>query len=126
MKFSNWVYAFSIVMFISVGIYLLFPKINGDDAVDAIVGEAANQSEDTMICVAQAIRHRGTLKGVYGLHAKHNHTESSDVWEAAQDAWDMSDVMKDQVNGAKNWGTFSEWDITNTFEKAKCGDLYFY
>ena len=37
------------------------------DAVNAIIGEAGNQDYATQLAVACAIRHRGTLQGVFGL-----------------------------------------------------------
>ena len=113
-------------------IWIFWPRIDSDDAIDAIVGEASNQTDDTMICVAQAIRHRGTLKGVYGLHAKHNQYETVDTWERAEDAWEQSALMPDRINGAKNFKSLS--DIVESLNykggifkyKAKCGDFYFY
>ena len=98
-----------------------------DEAIDAIVGEASNQSYDTMICVAQALHHRGTLKGVYGLHASHNAFENKDVRDAAEEAWESADAIPDKVKGAKNWGTYDDLiklDVKGY--KVRCGDLYFY
>jgi hypothetical protein len=111
-----------------------FSSVNDDDAIDAIVGEASNQSYDTMVCVAQAIRHRGNLRGVYGFHAKHNKGESADTWEMAESAWEDSVTMKDRVHGAKNWGDAHDMikihrmvnGVDLPIIKAACGDLYFY
>lgn len=124
---------FLIFVFITCSIlWIIFPKINTDSAIDAIVGEASNQSYDTMVCVAQGIRHRGNLKGVYGLHAKHNGSESSDTYEFAEQAWSDSLATRDRIKGAKNWGSLD--DLQKMYKKgqmprkilAKCGDLYFY
>ena len=112
----------------------LYKASYDDKAISAIVGEASNQSYDTMICVAQGIRHRGTLKGVYGVNARHNSSESEDTWSAAQEAWDESPYTSDKINGAKNWGTKDDLiklGICNDMDICrqsiiKCGDLYFY
>ena len=102
-------------------------RINDDEAVSAIVGEASNQSYDTMVCVAQGIRHRGTLKGVYGVHARHNADESEDTWLAAENAWEDSAIENDHIKGAKNWGTKSDLlKLGIEYYSVKCGDLYFY
>lgn len=100
------------------------PKIDPDQAIRAIVGEASNQSNETMGCVAHAIRNRGNLRGVYGLTASHVKTEPQNVWYRAAVAWELSGKEKfDPTHGAQNWGTITE--VPEDVE-AKCGDLYFY
>lgn len=42
--------------------------IPADQAVNAILGEAANQPYQSMLGIACAIRNRGSLKGVYGAN----------------------------------------------------------
>lgn len=89
-----------------------------DQAVKAIIGEAEDQGQRGMLAVACAIRNRGTLKGVFGLHAPRvrRHLYSQRVKDEAVSAWDISgqDGMialnnYEQVNvcgfvrGAKNW-----------------------
>lgn len=102
-------------------------QITRDNAIDAIVGEASNQNYETMVCVAQGIRHRGTLKRVYGFHARHNYKESSQVWELAGIAWDDSSILKDKIKGARNWGTAADLNWLHVNQaRAKCGDIYFY
>jgi len=116
-----------IILIVFLNVNLCHSVLNEDDAIDAIVGEASNQSYDTMICVAQALHHRGTLKGVYGLHASHNAFENKDVRDAAEEAWNESLAEKDTVNGAKNWGTLGDLKKLHVKQyKVKCGDLYFY
>jgi hypothetical protein len=95
------------------------------DYVRAIVGEAANQSEDTMVCIAHALRNRGNLKGVYGYTAKHVWTESDATWGKAWEAWTISGQEPDTLHGAKNFGSLA--DLGDNFKaKALCGDFYFY
>lgn len=102
--------------------------ITDKDYIDAIVGEASNQSEDTMICVAHALRNRRNLEGVYGYHAKHNAKETKDTWYKAALAWSLSAFESDTTQGSKNWGTIDDLeqmdqDVT---VKVQCGDLLFY
>ena len=99
-------------------------------AIQDIVGEAANQDQLTMECVAHAIRNRGNLKGVYGLNAKHIWTEPAKVWGMAQSAWEQAAYDEDPVWGAKNFGTAADLEkegIDNDDNHlTRCGDFYFY
>jgi hypothetical protein len=126
---SSDVFFIILIVFCICGFYEVNHRDYNQEAIQAIVGEAANQSEDTMICIAHAIRNRGTLKGVYGLNAKHVWSEPDWVWRNAMVAWDLSGHEKDVVNGAKNFGTRQDLDKQDfsTFTiKAHCGDFYFY
>lgn len=99
------------------------------DYVQAIVGEASNQSEDTMICIAHALRNRGTLKGVNGYRALHIWREPKSVWKKAWEAWDISAHEKDVVNGDMNFGTdqdLTDVGIDEDTDLIQCGDFYFY
>ncbi len=122
-----YIYPLSVALAVSIAVFMFWPKICMSDAIDAIVGEASNQDYDTMICVAQAIRHRGTLKGVNGYHARHNKVESTDTWEMAAQAWDESMYLPDRVKGTKNFGTMDDLvKLRQLGYKVKCGDFYFY
>ena len=72
------------------------------EAIRAIIGESSNQGKIGMLKVASAIRNRGTLKGVYGLKAKHVDKEPQWVWDMAREAWQVS-LYKDYSNGATHW-----------------------
>ena len=76
--------------------------IKDDDAIRAIVGEASGEGKDGMRAIASAIRNRGTLKGVYGLKAKHADKEPAWVWAMAKQAWEDS-AEHDFANGATHW-----------------------
>ncbi|MDE2104610.1 MAG: hypothetical protein KGL39_45665 [Patescibacteria group bacterium] len=76
--------------------------IRDADAIRAIVGEAANQHYQGMLAVAGAIRNRGTLKGVYGLHSKMPDRQPRWVWAEASKAWSESRT-NDITHGATNW-----------------------
>lgn len=71
-------------------------------AIKAIIGEASGEGFVGMRCVASAIRNRGTLKGVYGLHAKHVNKQPKWVWKMARKAWKDSKT-KDYVSGSSFW-----------------------
>jgi hypothetical protein len=76
--------------------------VNDNLAVRAIIGEAGNQGEKGMLAVACAIRNRGTLKGVYGVNAKHIYKEPQWVWALAKKVW-LESATKDITNGATHW-----------------------
>lgn len=73
-----------------------------DQAVRAIIGEAANQGYGGMLAVACAIRNRGTLDGVYGLHSKLPDQQPQWVWNLARLAWRRSQ-QRDVTHGATHW-----------------------
>jgi hypothetical protein len=77
--------------------------VPADLARRAIVGEAAGCPYLVKLGVACAIRNRGTLKGVYGLNARHNATEPAWVWNDAAKAWRES-ARHDVTRGANHFG----------------------
>lgn len=77
-------------------------EIEAAPAIRAIIGEASDQGYTGMLAVACAIRNRGTLKGVYGLHAQHVNTEPQWVFDLAKKAWLQSESL-DITSGATHW-----------------------
>lgn len=81
-------------------VFLLFfqcfanAEISAESAVRAIIGEAANQGYHGMLAVAVGIRNRGTLRGVYGVNAKHVYHEPEWVWNMARKAWKESEYNR--------------------------------
>jgi hypothetical protein len=71
-------------------------------AIRAIIGEASNQGFRGMLACACALRNRGTLKGVYGVKAKHVDREPRWVWVQAGKAWEESKT-NDITLGATHW-----------------------
>ena len=71
--------------------------ISDADAVRAIIGEAGNQSDSAMLAVASALRHRGTLQGVYGVNNPVNAHASAALRARAQNAW----LQSAQRNGGQ-------------------------
>jgi len=76
-------------------------EVSDTDAVRAIIGEASNQGYQGMLAVACGIRNRGTLNGVYGLHAKHVDKEPKWVWDQAHRAWDESE--HNRIHNGTHW-----------------------
>ena len=84
-----------------------------DDVIDqqsikAIIGEAENQGHDGMLAVACGIRNRGTLKGVFGLHAPRvrKHLYSELTYNEAQYVWNESlNIIEcdNIIHGAQYW-----------------------
>ena len=86
--------------------------ITEEKAVRAELGEAENQGYDGMLAIACALRHRGSLRGVYGYKAiklvnGHYYRGKRQIgYKAVQDAktaWVESSQV-DTVNGATGWG----------------------
>lgn len=76
--------------------------LRDQDAIHAIVGEAANQGYRGMLAVAGAIRNRGTLAGVYGLQNPMADKQPHRVWMQARAAWRES-ATNDITLGATHW-----------------------
>lgn len=105
-------------------------EINEALAVRAIIGEASNQGFDGMTAVAEAIRNRGTLRGVYGVRAKHVDLEPQWVWSRAREAWERS-KSTNFVKGADMWENEKvfgkpNWDFSKLVFTATVGDHNFY
>lgn len=91
-----------IVVFISSCSVAHASEIPESLAVRAIIGEASGEGLEGMRCVASAIRNRGSLKGVYGLHAKHVDSQPKWVWKMARRAWKES-ATQDFACKATHW-----------------------
>lgn len=75
-----------IAIFILIGCSLAH-SYTDQEAIRAIVGEAANQGEDGMTAVGEVIRKRGSLKGIYGFKSTMPDREPPCVWNVAKKAW---------------------------------------
>lgn len=78
-----------------------FADVDSREAVRAIIGEAANQGPKGMLAIAVGIKNRGTLDGVYGLHAKHVDNQPEWVWEQATDAW--REAEHNRIHSGTHW-----------------------
>lgn len=90
-KHALWLILVTILIFPSIS--MAQPVFNDENVILSIIGEGENQGYDGMIALAWAIHNRGTLKGVYGLHAprvihqKYTHRiylDAKKAWEAVK------------------------------------------
>lgn len=82
-------------------------RVPHDRAVRAIVGEACSEPWEVQVRVASAIRNRGTLKGVYGLNARHVSKQPNRVFRLASAAWDAS-AKRDYAAGCTMFGSVED------------------
>lgn len=83
-----------------------------EKAVQCILGEArgeyAKYGENSLLAVAEAIRNRGTLQGVYGCKAdiskELSYLKARGIYKAAELAWVKSQSSK-LIDGAQYWGS---------------------
>ena len=105
--------------------------INERQAVLAVLGEESHY--DAQVAIAACIRHRGSLKGVYGGHSKRilagKYTRAE--YAQAKRAWDESVVFIGQL--ADGWGNAADvrkWSRQVWFKRCeviyKLGDTYFW
>lgn len=90
------------------------------EAINCIVGEASGEGYDGMLAVAESIRNRGSLHGVYGCHASHIKNESSDTFDLAGIAWITSEDDS-RTWKANSWGT--QEDIDKNHMDKKCTEI---
>lgn len=87
------------ILFFSSPVYAIDDTL----AVRAIIGEAGNQGYHGMLALASALRNRGTLKGVYGVNAKHIDREPQWVFDQAKKAWIES--KSNRIHSGDHWGS---------------------
>jgi len=85
-------------------------EIPQSQAIRAIIGEASSEGKIGMTAVAEAIRNRGHLGGVYGLKAKHVDREPEWVWNLARKAWEDS-AKTNLVKGADHWENTEDFGV---------------
>ena len=73
--------------------------------VYCVIGESEDQGYIGMLAVSEAIRNRGTLKGVYGCTANRvvKHLYSEETLRIATQAWRDSRGSGDCTHGATHW-----------------------
>lgn len=98
-------------MALLAGMFLIFQgcalaQVPSSKAVLSIVGEAEGEGAEGMLAVADAIRNRESLKGVYGLRSYRvrHHLYSNYILHQAEVMWLLS-KHKDITNGATGWGS---------------------
>ena len=104
-------------------------EISDRDAVRAIIGEGANQSDDALAGIASAIHNRGNLRGVFGLRNPIVDTASDALWARARRAWNLAKNGVDAAAGCKFFGCPSDvaWFHKHGFATVKTiGQITFY
>ena len=82
-------------------------EITDQQAIKCIIGEAEDQGIEGMTAVAEAIRNRGHLKGVYGCKSPRIKKAAQEIWDMAQWAWDRSEFTN-LAKGADHWHSTDE------------------
>ena len=80
-------------------------EIPKEKAILACIGEAEAESMKGKVALLEALRARGTLKGVYGLNAPRvrNKAYSRAIYRDCAKAWEDS-LTSSYVMGATGWG----------------------
>lgn len=95
--------------------------IKDKDAIRAIVGEAENQQYKGMLAVAEAIRNRGSLNGVYGFKrdlSRIPKKTKQKLFLMAARAWTES-VNSNLVRGANHWENIKKFGTPKWASKMK-------
>lgn len=101
----RWIFDCGVFLMVCFLIQAPAFAITEDQAARAIMGEARGEPYLGKIALAEALRNRNTLDGVYGYNARFS--AKSSVWRDARDAWHDSSFTN-LVKGANHW--FSEAD----------------
>ena len=78
------------------------PELNSENAVNAIIGEAEAEPMAGKIAVAEVIRRRGSLRGIYGIHSPRVRMASPAVRKDCELAWAKKGT--NLTRGATVWG----------------------
>lgn len=77
-------------------------QVTDAQAVRIAIGEASGEGLKGMQAVCEVLRRRGSIKGFYGLHAKHVDRQPKWVWAQAEKAWSNS-ASSNLTNGATHF-----------------------
>jgi len=103
-------------------------EINRSDAIQAIVGEAADQPYIGQVALAEAIRNRGTLQGVYGFN-RDTSKETGATFQRAARAWEESKETN-LLDGRDHWENVEVFGLPywadETMSAIKIGDHTFF
>lgn len=97
-------------------IFLIAAVMSQSDPIKVIVGESANQGFKGMVAVGEVIRNRGSLKGMYGLNAKHH--EKLLIWVEASIAWPTS-YFTDFVKGATQFENVWKFGFPKSWDRER-------
>ena len=107
--FKSLIIALFLTITISGCVYASSVKLTDKTAVLAIIGEAESESQIGRIALAEVIRKRGSLKGIYGINAPRvkAHRYSDNTFLLAKAAWFDSRYTNYSKN-ADGWGNSSD------------------
>ena len=120
-KHKIWLAAVFLIIFNTYKGYAL--EVKDETACHCLLGEArgevAKYGYNSLLAVAEAIRNRGTLQGVYGCRAKFNQKDilymrRIGLYELALKAWNESENTN-LTKGAQYWGSTlvdTKWILT--------------
>jgi hypothetical protein len=91
------------------------PALNTQNAVNAIIGEAEAEPMAGKIAIAEVIRRRGSLRGIYGINSPRVRLASRTVRKECELAWAKKGT--NLTRGATVWG--SESDVAKWKARAK-------
>lgn len=102
-------------------------QVSERQIIHCLLGESRNQGLIGLTATAEALRNRGTIKGIYGCKAVFN--EPQWVWDMGKKAWEASKTSN-LVKGASFWeneDTFGKpyW-AKNMRQTAKIGKHIYY
>lgn len=102
-------YLITIIILLTVSGYVSASSIPDSKAIAAIIGEAEGESLQGKIAVAEVIRNRGSLKGIYGVSAPRvvKKLYSAQTLADATRAWELSKTSN-LTGGAMGWGNASD------------------
>jgi spore germination cell wall hydrolase CwlJ-like protein len=98
-----------LIILLTVSGYVSASSIPDSKAIAAIIGEAEGESLQGKIAVAEVIRNRGSLKGIYGVSAPRvlKKLYSAQTLADATRAWELSKTSN-LTGGAMGWGNAAD------------------
>lgn len=119
------------VSFAQTGSSYLFSH---DNCIKALVGEVEGESFQCKLATAEALRNRGSLKGVYGINSPRIKKAPRRVFDDCTRAWlSVTRSKTNYVRGATVWGSaqdlksFKKQSWFQSYEfVCKVGNHYFY
>lgn len=114
-------------VFFGVGLFLLICAsdldVNPVEAVRVIVGEAADQGFGGMVDVGEVIRNRGSVRGCYGLNARHSRREAWTTWGEATAAW-MVSTFTNRTKGATKFENIYQFGFPESWDRSRAVCVY--
>lgn len=109
---TNGAFFFAALAGVALWMILLIPScahaepLTEQNAILSIIGEGESEGFTGLYALACAIKNKGNLKGVYGLHSPRvkKHLYSQETYALAKLAWEKAKTGRDITFGATVWG----------------------